>query len=207
MLAEQQNNSSRNVSILILTCPFFSYVFNILKLKNRTAKNGERFIFSRQEEKGGKGMETSILKLNHYTDEATKEMLQKVVEKKRKFEVLHKRHLLVMWLTILFAFCYFLFLYKHVAIPYAHSMERMFSAFVEESFNLYAMTVIIGSFGFMNVLKQKTDKAEKEFHALRCEIIDKSKDLWKKEEEWKNRHQVFEMMKKEYDINLFYESK
>ncbi|GKU81036.1 YpbF family protein [Niallia sp. NCCP-28] len=152
-------------------------------------------------------MEASIIKLNHHTDEATKEMLQKVVEKKRKFEILHKRHLFVMWLTILFAFLYFLFLYKHIALPYSHSMERMFSAFVEESFNLYAMTVIIGLFGFMNVLKQKTDKAEKEFHTLRCEIIDKSKDLWKKEEEWKNRHQIFEMMKKEYDINLFYESK
>lgn len=66
---------------------------------------------------------------------------------------------------------------------------------------------IIGLYGFMNLIRGKRDKAEKEFHALRCEIIDKSKDLWKKEDEWKNRHIVFEMMKENFDINLFHENK
>lgn len=69
------------------------------------------------------------------------------------------------------------------------------------------LILTIGLFGLMNLLKQKREKAEKEFHDLRREIVDKSKDLWKKEEAWKNRHQVFEMMKNNYDINLFYESK
>ncbi|MEW8986220.1 MAG: DUF2663 family protein, partial [Bacillus sp. (in: firmicutes)] len=62
-------------------------------------------------------------------------------------------------------------------------------------------------YGLMNLFRNKRDKAEKEFHALRCEIIDKSKDLWRKEEAWSNRHLVFEMMKKNYDINLFHENK
>ena len=51
------------------------------------------------------------------------------------------------------------------------------------------------------------DKAEKEYQLLRCEIITKSKLLWEKESEWKNRHKVFEMMKKNYDINLYHENK
>ncbi|WP_445492156.1 YpbF family protein [Niallia sp. 03133] len=152
-------------------------------------------------------METSIQKLDDYTDEATKTMLQKLVEKKWKFDLLTKRHLFIMWLTIFLTFIYTYWLYKQIAVPYAHSFAVMFSVFIQEKNNLYAMAIIIGSFGFMNVLKQKKDKAEKEFHALRCEIIDKSKDLWKKEEEWKNRHKVFDMMKKLYDINLFHESK
>jgi hypothetical protein len=59
----------------------------------------------------------------------------------------------------------------------------------------------------MNIFREKKEKAEKEFHALRCEIIDKSKDLWKKEESWTSRHLVFEMMKKTFDINLYHENK
>ena len=69
------------------------------------------------------------------------------------------------------------------------------------------LMAVIGLFGLMNVFRQKRDKAEKEFHLLRCEIIDKSKDLWGKEDQWKNRHIVFEMMKKNYDINLYHENK
>ena len=59
----------------------------------------------------------------------------------------------------------------------------------------------------MNVLKQQKDKKEKEYQELRCEIVNRSKDLWKKEEHWKNRHIDFEAMKKTYDINLYHEKK
>ena len=83
----------------------------------------------------------------------------------------------------------------------------MFSSFVGQETNLYFLVAAGGLFGLMNLLKAKREKAEKEFHALRCEIIDKSKDLWKKEDEWKNRHLVYETMKKHYDINLYHENK
>lgn len=152
-------------------------------------------------------MEELIRKLDHLTDETTKEMLQKLVEKKKKFEMMKYRHISIMWLTIFFTFIYFLWLYKHLAIPYGHSFALMFSMFLEKIFNLYALIFMVASFGFMNVMKQKKDKSEKEYHELRCEIIDKSKDLWKKEEEWKNRHTVYYMMKEKYDINLFHETK
>ena len=51
------------------------------------------------------------------------------------------------------------------------------------------------------------EKAEKEYQLLRCEIIQKSKLLWENESEWKNRHKVFEMMKNNFDINLYHENK
>nr|WP_193750923.1 DUF2663 family protein [Bacillus coahuilensis] len=41
---------------------------------------------------------------------------------------------------------------------------------------------------------------------MRKEIVDRSKDLWK-EQRWNDRHIVFEHMKKNYDINLYHESK
>lgn len=152
-------------------------------------------------------MESSIMMLDDRTDKATKQMLQKVVERKRKFDAFTFRHLIVLWATIFSSFIYLYFLYKTVAVPYSYSFAEMFSAFVSQSYNLYALVLIVGLYGLMNLLKEKKDKAEKEFHALRCEIIDKSKDLWKQEEAWKNRHLVFEMMKKNYDINLYHENK
>ena len=83
----------------------------------------------------------------------------------------------------------------------------MFSASLNDIVNISLLGLTIISYGSMNVLKQQKDKKEKEYQELRCEIVDRSKDLWKKEEEWKNRHLVFEIMKNKYDINLYHEKK
>lgn len=152
-------------------------------------------------------MEQSIEKLDNKTDKATKQMLQKAVERKRKFDKFKLLHLYIMWATVFSAFLYLLFIYVNVMKPYSYSFASMFSSFVNLPFNVYFLVFTVGLFGFMNLLKEKRDKAEKEYQALRCEIIDKSKDLWKKEEQWQNRHLVFEMMKSKYDINLYHENK
>ncbi|UII54672.1 YpbF family protein [Cytobacillus spongiae] len=152
-------------------------------------------------------MESPIIMLDDRTDQATRQMLQKVVERKKKFDRYKLRHLLVVYSTISLAFLYFIYLYYTILEPYSYSFFAIFSAYVNQSINLYLLILTVGLYGLMNLLKEKREKAEKEFHALRCEIIDKSKDLWKREEEWKSRHLVFEMMKKNYDINLFHENK
>ncbi|WP_062356251.1 YpbF family protein [Bacillus kwashiorkori] len=152
-------------------------------------------------------MDEIIKNLNDWTDEATKQMLQSVVKKKRKFDKLKIRHLLVMWITMFFALMFSYYLYKTVYLPYSYSFAAMFSAFVNNSYNGVLLVFIISLYGFMNVLKQKVDKIEGEFHALRCEIIDKSKDLWKSDEAWRKRHEVFYLLKNHYDINLFHENK
>ena len=152
-------------------------------------------------------MESPIMMLDDRTDPAAKKMLQKVVERKQKYDHFVFRHLIIMWSSIAVAFVYFLYLYYTVIEPYSYSFAAVFSVYVDNLIHLYMLMIVIGLFGLMNVYRQKRDKAEKEFHALRCEIIDKSKDLWKKEDEWKHRHIVFEMMKKNYDINLYHENK
>ncbi|WP_174734043.1 YpbF family protein [Mesobacillus harenae] len=152
-------------------------------------------------------MEPSILMLDERTDQTAKKMLDNVVKRKRKFENLKSRHILVMCLTMAFAFFFFLYLFLTVVQPYSYSFAQMFTAFVSDSVNLYLLVIVVGTFGWMNLLREKREKAEKEYHALRCEIIDKSKDLWKKEDEWKSRHLVFELMNTKYDINLYHENK
>ncbi|WP_313798456.1 YpbF family protein [Cytobacillus sp.] len=152
-------------------------------------------------------MEPSIKMLDERTDQATRRMLQKVVERKRKFDNYKRRHLYVMWATVFITFFYLMYINQTVIEPFSYSFAAMFSAYVNYPANLYLIVFTVGMYGLMNLLRAKREKAEKEYHALRCEIIDKSKDLWKKEEEWKNRHLVYEMMKVNYDINLYHENK
>jgi hypothetical protein len=151
-------------------------------------------------------MDSPILLLED-TDQATKIMLDNVRKRKEKFDQSKRFHTLVIWTTLITASIYFVYLYLTIAKPYSYSFAAMFSAFVNDSRHLYFIVVTVGLYGLMNVQKQKTDKKEKEYHELRCEIVDRSKDLWKKEDAWKNRHIIFEMMKKNYDINLYHEKK
>ncbi|WML45146.1 YpbF family protein [Neobacillus sp. PS3-40] len=151
-------------------------------------------------------MDSPILLLEH-TDQATKQMLENVRKRKVKFDKSKRLHTISIWATLVLTSIYFIYLYFTIAKLYSYSFAAMFSAFVNDSNNLSFLVVTVGLYGFMNVLKQKKEKKEKEFHELRCEIVDRSKDLWKKEMEWKNRHIVFEMMKTNYDINLYHEKK
>jgi hypothetical protein len=152
-------------------------------------------------------MEQPIFLLDDKTDPATKQMLENVVKRKRKFDDFKWNHNLSIMLTLTITTCFLLYLYKTIISNYSYSFLEMFSVFLQRDINLWFLVTTIGMYGLMNFLKTKREKAEKEYHALRCEIVDRSKDLWKKEEEWKSRHLVFEMMKEKYDINLYHENK
>ncbi len=152
-------------------------------------------------------MESSIMLLNEDTDQATKQMLQHVVDRKRKFEALEKKHRTIMWCTVSTSILFVVYLYLFVFIPYSYSFFSIFSVFVNQTYHLFFLICTIGLYGYLSIVKNKMDKAEKEYQLLRCEIITKSKQLWEKETEWKNRHKVFEMMKKNFDINLYHENK
>lgn len=152
-------------------------------------------------------MDETIKNLGEWTDEATKQMLQSLVNKKRKFDRLRQFHLAFMWISISIIFLYIIFIYVKIIFPNSHSFSAMFSSFVNWPGNAYLLLFSIGLYAYMNLLKEKVDKLESEYHALRCEIIDKSTDLWGTDEGWEKRHIVFRIMKETYDINLYYESK
>jgi exonuclease III len=154
----------------------------------------------------GDKMDSPILLLEH-TDDATKQMLENVRKRKEKFDNYKRWHYLSIYVTLLFAFLFFSSFYITIAKQYSYSFFAMFSAAVNDLriMSLLGATVIL--YGAMNILRQQKDKKEKEYQELRCEIVNRSKDLWKKEEHWKNRHIDFDVMKKNYDINLYHEKK
>jgi predicted nucleic acid-binding protein len=151
-------------------------------------------------------MDKPILLLEH-TDEATKQMLENVRKRKVKFDTAKRLHYLSIYSLLLFAFLFFSYFYFMIAKQYSYSFFAMFSASVSDAINISLMAVTAILYGAMNVLRQQKDKKEKEYQELRCEIVNRSKDLWKKEEHWKNRHVDFDVMKKTYDINLYHEKK
>jgi hypothetical protein len=154
----------------------------------------------------GDKMDSPILLLEN-TDQATKQMLENVRKRKEKFDHSKRRHNIAILATLILAVIFLCYFYFTIAKRYSYSFSAMFSASVNDSVNFFLFILAIGMYGAMNILRQKREKKEKEYHELRCEIVDRSKDLWKKEEQWKNRHLVFEMMKKNYDINLYHEKK
>ncbi|MBI0576185.1 YpbF family protein [Neobacillus cucumis] len=151
-------------------------------------------------------MDTPILKLQ-YTDETTKQILENVRKRKKKFDDSKKLHNYWIMATLVVSFIYLYYFYITIGKQYSYSFFAMFSVSVSDLKNLILLAMTILMYGWMNVLKQKKDKFEKEYHDLRCEIVDRSKDLWKKEEQWKNRHVDFEIIKKTYDINLYHAKK
>lgn len=147
-----------------------------------------------------------FLQKNVHTDMATKQMLQHLIDKKRKFNKLKKRHygftLILAAYMILLLYCLSSF---HSRAGQALGTDIIFLIANRSDFLGFAI-LLAGLMGALKILFDKKEKAEKEFHELRCEIIDRSKDLWKGEA-WQQRHYIYEAMKRHYDINLYHETK
>jgi hypothetical protein len=151
-------------------------------------------------------MEVNLMILNSDTDQATKQMLQYVIEKKRKWDNYHFAHRIMLWTSILYTLALFYLFYYSIMTPYQYSLLEMLVILTNKKSYLLIVLLAIFLFSGTTILHKKREDSEKEYHDLRCEIIDRSKDLWKGEA-WKNRHHIFQMMKETYDINLYHESK
>ena len=152
-------------------------------------------------------MEAYIGEMDEHTDEATKIMLGNVVKRKRKFDYFKSRHFLFIYLTLGMTAILGIYVYKQILIPYSYAFTAMYNHFFGNGFIILGILILAFMYGGMLYYKKKMDKAEKEYHALRCEIVDRSKDLWKSEMAWKNRHLLFNKFKDLYDINLYHENK
>ncbi|MBA2874990.1 YpbF family protein [Thermaerobacillus caldiproteolyticus] len=137
-------------------------------------------------------------------DGVTKQMLLGVIEKKEKWDRLKMRVKMLQAVTFLGFLTFFLYIIFYVVAP-SKTIASIITMFFESGKHLYILLLLFTSYWGVLFLKKKCDKAEEEFHALRCEIIQKSTDLWKDERAWKERHKLFEMIKEKYDINLYYE--
>ncbi|TYR82559.1 DUF2663 family protein [Priestia megaterium] len=140
-------------------------------------------------------------------DEPTQYMLDNVIKRKEKLSSLQAKKQQWKWGF----FCSLLMGGGYGYITFLNGFWSSFSSFFDfmlgRTWHLLLIIIVISSYFKIVQVHKKCEKAEKEFHELRCEIIKKSKDLWPTSEEWKGRKDIYHMMKKEYDINLYYENK
>jgi hypothetical protein len=140
-------------------------------------------------------------------DEVTRQMLLGVIEKKQKFERMKMIVKTMQVITFIGFSVFAIYFVLYIVYPNNLIIESIIADFLNHLEHLYILLVLFSAYWSVLFYQKKCEKAEEEFHALRCEIIQKSADLWKDEKEWKERYKLFEMMKKEYDINLYYENK
>nr|WP_144919723.1 DUF2663 family protein [Paenibacillus bovis] len=148
-------------------------------------------------------MEPFLLNID---DHSTKYMLQNLINKKLKFIRYKNIHFIFLTSAFLYSFFAFYFIYKTGIEPYDISMMDAFSSFLRNSHFATLICIAFILFGAVKIFNEKKEKLEKEFHALRCEIIDKANDVWKGESKHE-RNSIYEKMKKKYDINLYHVSK
>jgi hypothetical protein len=147
-------------------------------------------------------MSLTLNEAEKYVDEPTRKMLEALIKRKQKFEQF-KKHVF-RWRIGCFI-CFFIFCFT----LYGKSGQSgpVFTNVLRDSTSLFWIIAIAFSYSASYFFHKKEDKAENEFHKLRCEIIQKSPDLWPMPQKWETRDAVFRIMKETYDINLYFESK
>lgn len=151
-------------------------------------------------------MEKILPILDEQVDEATKRMIQHLVEKKMKFDHYKNTHFFILSFFILYCLTLLFISYTLVIVPNEFSIMNSITAMLGTKYLIFLFLLGVLLFGALKFYFEKKEKAETEFHDLRCELIEKSHDIWN-EEHWANRHQIFDEIKKQYDINLYYETK
>lgn len=141
------------------------------------------------------------------TDETTKVMLQELVDKKDKLDKAEKNHRFHVFISFGLAVILLYNFYNTLGQFVTIRLDTLQMIFSQNNLNFILVILLILDFAWLKVAKGRCTKLETEFHQLRIEICDKSKDLWKSDEAWSGRNHVFAVLKNEFDINLYYESK
>ncbi|RAP09198.1 YpbF family protein [Bacillus velezensis] len=152
-------------------------------------------------------MDSLWKQLDRFADGPTKQMLQALVKRKLKYENYAAQCRRWQWASLVcFSLMCILLMFKSFNAPQA-SPQLILQEVLGHT--VYLCWIMASAFAYCTsyYFKKKEEKAEGEFHKLRCEIIQKSTDLWPQPEKWRARESVFHLMKHRYDINLYFESK
>ncbi|AKU32794.1 MULTISPECIES: DUF2663 family protein [Bacillus] len=145
--------------------------------------------------------------ISRYMDQPTQKMIETLIKRKRKYEGFAKQCKRWQW-TALLSLAILLFYFVITANSGGSLQpEAMIATLLGHEVFLFWIMAEVFAFYASYYYKKKEEKAEDEYHKLRCEIIQKSTDLWPQSNQWEEREAVFHFMQTQYDINLYYESK
>jgi Protein of unknown function (DUF2663) len=142
-------------------------------------------------------------RIKPYVNQLTSIVLAQLVEKKTEKDRWKKainQWGLSMIFVVLATLVYLYFFILPDASTFENPLTLMFS---DEMVWICTGFIIFSSFN-MIWMKKKYKKADEDFEAIRSDFIDRNEEWWSDEEQWEQRHIVFEFMKKEYNINIFH---
>lgn len=141
-----------------------------------------------------------------FTDEPTKVIIQELVIRKKlhqKKKANYKFIMLIAVISTIMLVSNFLIMFYSVD---SHSAVGMYALFRNDTLTFVLFLATIASMLLVKFYRVGLTDAKADYKALRLEVVQKSTDLWQEVESWNHRHKVFQELKKEYDINLFYEN-
>ncbi|MBD7964673.1 DUF2663 family protein [Fictibacillus norfolkensis] len=142
-------------------------------------------------------------KIKPFVNELTSIVLAQLVDKKAekdKWKKAINQWGISMIFVVLATFVYLYYYKLPTASRFSNPLTLLFS---DEMVWICTGFTIFASF-YMIWMKKKYKKADDDFEAIRKDFIDRNEEWWSDEEQWNQRHVVFEFMKQEYNINILH---
>ncbi|WP_062046738.1 DUF2663 family protein [Bacillus sp. JCM 19034] len=131
-------------------------------------------------------------------------MLKELIERKSKVEKWKNYQTYCGYgtcflLLLLLAISYFTFSQPAFSFHYS-----ILTQLTDETLFIFALLLIGFNLLLLQYFHKKTIKTEKEYEELREELIDRNSELWEEDTGWQAREHVFQYLKTNHDINLYF---
>ncbi|BBP90391.1 hypothetical protein BsIDN1_40090 [Bacillus safensis] len=149
--------------------------------------------------------------ISRYMDQPTRKMMETLIKRKHKYEGFAKQCSVQRWQwTALLSLAILLFYFVITANAGGGSLqpEAMIATLLgHEVFLFWIMAEVFAFYASYYYKKKKKKRLRMNIIGFDVKLYKKSTDLWPQSNQWKERETVFHYMQKQYDINLYYESK
>lgn len=104
--------------------------------------------------------------------------------------------------VLLAVFLFYVFVIKQGLL--SRFSPGMFRETLSDPFIWLLAIGLIACFFRLRHVTAKYEEADDDYEALRCELIERSTELWPKLDQWEGRDRYFAYLENEYDINLYF---
>ncbi len=139
------------------------------------------------------------------SDLVAREAVKTLVGNKESLDKVCKKAVLFRWILAVSAVFYAVYLALFMSYSPA-GQDDLLSDILLGKANLMFLMALAVQYAMLLTYKMKEDMAKEDYENLRIEIISRSEEFWKNEEQWRERAEVFRYLKDVYDINLFHEN-
>ncbi|WP_458412657.1 DUF2663 family protein [Schinkia sp. CFF1] len=141
-----------------------------------------------------------------YLDEVGQVIIQDLCKLKTKYEKKESELKLLRMMMLISAAIFIGYVLIFTVLPFRFQYGVMISRLINDGYHYLFIAVLVTLHFRFRFIEKKAEKLEKEYNALRCEVIQRSEELWPEGEKRAKRHHFFKLMKEKYKINLYYEN-